>query len=270
MSDRVICSAPGKIILFGEHAVVLGKSAVSAAINKRTYIVIEKHNELEVVFNVMNYQHFNWKLIENDGKGLFFYEGNIPDVNQPEMVVDIVDFLSSKIPESNMKTWLLAFWFLFICIGRNTLIGTKIFLFSEIFPGVGLGSSASYSVCLAASLLKYFGYIKNDSFSSEDLDLINKWGFTVEKIFHGNPSGIDNTTCTFGGAVFFEKGRMERLGTPPFQIIITNSKIQRNTKTLIKKVLALHRLLPDVTQGLLDSVDQISKRFFFSLSPISY
>jgi len=35
---------------------------------------------------------------------------------------------------------------------------------------------------------------------------------------------------------------------------------------LIKKVLALHRLLPDVTQGLLDSVDQISKRFF-SLYP---
>jgi mevalonate kinase len=34
----VIVSAPGKVILFGEHAVVYGKPAIAAAINKRIYV----------------------------------------------------------------------------------------------------------------------------------------------------------------------------------------------------------------------------------------
>jgi mevalonate kinase len=36
----VICSAPGKIFLFGEHAVVYGKRAIACAIDMRTYVEI--------------------------------------------------------------------------------------------------------------------------------------------------------------------------------------------------------------------------------------
>ena len=38
----VIASAPGKIILFGEHAVVYGKPAIAIAITKRTYVKSRK------------------------------------------------------------------------------------------------------------------------------------------------------------------------------------------------------------------------------------
>jgi mevalonate kinase len=38
---RAVCSAPGKVILFGEHAVVYGHPAVAAATNQRTHVEID-------------------------------------------------------------------------------------------------------------------------------------------------------------------------------------------------------------------------------------
>lgn len=39
--SRVVVSAPGKVILFGEHAVVHGKKAVASAIGLRTYCAVD-------------------------------------------------------------------------------------------------------------------------------------------------------------------------------------------------------------------------------------
>lgn len=104
---------------------------------------------------------------------------------------------------------------------------------SNLPAGAGLGSSAAYSVCLAAGFLSDCGLISNqppvnrastdenntrkkvqarmkdagvelgigvDEFAwcEQDLELINRWGFEAEKLIHGTPSGIDNSISTFG------------------------------------------------------------------------
>lgn len=71
---------------------------------------------------------------------------------------------------------------------------------SKIPIGAGLGSSAAISAAYIAAVLTY-AKIK------WDLSLINELAYEAEKIFHGNPSGGDNTTVVYGGLIWFEKGK---------------------------------------------------------------
>ena len=85
--------------------------------------------------------------------------------------------------------------------------------------GAGLGSSASYCVCLCTALLAATGRIalssvtaasgttmapaateseRNVSLSAQDLESICRWSLEAEKLVHGKPSGIDNSVCTYG------------------------------------------------------------------------
>lgn len=43
-----ICSAPGKIYLFGEHAVMYGNSAIASAINLRTQVIARKSDSIMI------------------------------------------------------------------------------------------------------------------------------------------------------------------------------------------------------------------------------
>lgn len=72
--------------------------------------------------------------------------------------------------------------------------------------GAGLGSSASYCVCVATALLQLNGHLSTGLDKEAQRDLVNQWAFQAEKVIHGNPSGIDNTVSTLGGAVMFKKG----------------------------------------------------------------
>ena len=51
-SNHVTASAPGKTILFGEHAVVYGKPAIAAAVDRRAYVKIEKREDTRTHVNV--------------------------------------------------------------------------------------------------------------------------------------------------------------------------------------------------------------------------
>lgn len=47
---------------------------------------------------------------------------------------------------------------------------------------------------------------------------------------------------------------------PPVALLLTNTKVSRNTKALVSKVGALHKQYPTITTPLLECVDSISKK----------
>jgi len=138
---------------------------------------------------------------------------------------------------------------------------------TEVPLSVGLGSSAAFNVALTTAMVKFFGIEIGDDqkgeISQAGKELINKWALQAEKVMHGNPSGIDNTTSTFGGIVAFTKGVLETLQkVPTLQLIIVNTRVERNTKLLVSKVGELHKQHPEISNCLLDSVHNISQNIF--------
>ena len=71
-----------------------------------------------------------------------------------------------------------------------------------------MGSSASYSVAVAAALLQAVQAgddtaagqwpVDGVAASAELRELVNAWALEGERLFHGNPSGVDNTVCSHG------------------------------------------------------------------------
>lgn len=99
--------------------------------------------------------------------------------------------------------------------------------------GVGLGSSASFALAIIRALASF---TSQELSIQEQLDLVG----TFEKIYHGNPSGIDHTTIVLEKPILW-KGKDDfeplDLKMPPFwsQVQIENSgKPAESTKEMIE------------------------------------
>lgn len=70
---------------------------------------------------------------------------------------------------------------------------------SEIPVGRGLGSSAALSVAASAAFLELYVGRKFEK------ETVNNLAFQIEKHFHQNPSGVDNSAVCFGGLILYQK-----------------------------------------------------------------
>jgi len=191
-------SAPGKIILFGEHFVVYGVKAILCAIDKRITVTAEKISENRI-------------LIKSS-------VGNL--VSSP------------KIPINEIDAQLRPFYFLAdMMIQQNDeKSGMEISIDSEIPLGVGLGSSSACCVAGAAAI--------SGVFSKKSREDILQMAIEAEKTIFPNTSGADCTVCTYGGLMQYEKQKgHSRIDLEPnFQLVIANSKIEHSTKEIVSKV----------------------------------
>ncbi|XP_063502782.1 mevalonate kinase isoform X4 [Pongo pygmaeus] len=245
--------------------------ALAVALNLRTFLRLEPHSNGKVDLSLPNIGIKRaWDVAGLQSLDTSFLEQGDVTTPTPEQVEKLKDV--AGLPDDCAVTErlaVLAFLYLYlsICRKQRALPSLDIIVWSELPPGAGLGSSAAYSVCLAAALLTVCEEIPNplkdgdcvNRWTREDLELINKWAFQGERVIHGNPSGVDNAVSTWGGALRYHQGKISSLKrSPALQILLTNTKVPRNTRALVAGV--RNRLLkfPEIVAPLLTSIDAIS------------
>ena len=189
---KVKVSAPGKVHLIGEHAVVYGEPAIIAAIGNRTYVDISPAEDI-------TYQDIAWPDISHTWKAEQVFEITQKTLDLWSEGNEKKDFsgLFSFIKENGYEGYRASVLGLAMKkLGINQ--GFSITIDSKIPTGAGLGSSASRAVATTKAIAELFE-------KELSLEEINDIAFQQEKIIHGTPSGGDNSACCFGGLVWFKK-----------------------------------------------------------------
>jgi len=191
-------SAPGKIILFGEHFVVHGTRAVVGAINKRVTITSEKNDTAAI------------SISSSLGKA------TIP-------ITEEVDTVEKKFRP---------FFFIAKAVisDHNFKNGITMDIQSDIPIGAGLGSSSACCVAAAASVSNLFAKPE----TSAVLDL----AIDAERTIFPNTSGADCTVSTLGGIIEYQKESDPKpIKTEHnFDFVVVNSQKMHNTDTVVSRV----------------------------------
>ncbi|KAF4361224.1 hypothetical protein F8388_018949 [Cannabis sativa] len=272
---EVKARAPGKIILSGEHAVVHGSTAVAASINLYTYVTLrfptpaDNDDTLKLQLKDLHLE-FSWPIgkIKAALSQLDLPNSSTPTSCSIEAMKSIAALVEEQnIPEAKifLASGVSAFLWLYTSI--QGFKPATVIVTSELPLGSGLGSSAALSVALAAVLLAFSDLVNIDfnhqgwlMYADEELELLNKWAFEGEKIIHGRPSGIDNTVSTYGNMIQFRSGNLIRMKSNlPLKMLITNTKVGRNTKALVAGVSERALRHPDAMNFVFNAVDSISK-----------
>ncbi len=82
--------------------------------------------------------------------------------------------------------------------------GMQVVLESDLPAGGGLGSSAA----LAVALVRCLHLVRGVAAPAVE---VRKLSHELEKVFHGHPSGLDDTVASFGGLCLFQAGGLARL-----------------------------------------------------------
>jgi mevalonate kinase len=286
MAPAFMVSAPGKVIVFGEHAVVHGKAAMAAAISLRSYLLVtslsKSHRTIHLVFPDIGLDH-SWDI--DDLPWDIFTEGKVRKPKYYDLVTSLDEDIAEAIkpfidevspghsPEKRkiQQSAAMAFLYLFMCLGSPSSHACVYTLRSTLPIGAGLGSSAGICVCLSAALLKQIHVLSgpHQDQPEEEVDLqldrINKWAFVGELCIHGNPSGVDNTVATRGKAVLFKRIDYSKppkatplKDFPELPLLLINTKQPRSTAAEVAKVGKLKKKYPDVTEQALDTIDRVT------------
>ncbi len=192
----VVSSAPGKVYLFGEHAVVYGYPAVPCAIERRAFVRVEGRDDDRVRVTAED--------LSLDGFTVE-YEGDTaahPDVDvRPELLEAAMGYIDTAIEQAREAI-------------DDPSAGFDVTIESDIPLGAGLGSSAAVTVAAIDAATRASNH-------PIDADELAERAYRTEHTVQGGEASRADTFCsTMGGAVRVEGDQCRTLEAPDLPFVI--------------------------------------------------
>ena len=212
--------APGKVILFGEHAVVYGQPAIAVPVTEvqAQATVVPGRAGQGVVIDAVDLKRRIPVREADDSDPLAHIVRLALNEIDPELDPDLSISVTSTIP-----------------IAR------------------GMGSGAAISTAIVRALAKH---LKRWFPSQAISDLV----YQTEILYHGTPSGIDNTVIAFEKPVYFVKEVTRQVfwvGTP-FLLAIADTGVESSTKEVVGDLRRRYQAEPSRYDPIFDRVGEIA------------
>ncbi len=214
--SKLTASAPGKLLLFGDHAVVYGYPCIVTAVDQRMYVTVES-TESE------------------------FLEVCALDVHTPSYRKKLHELGKNEVPKSVAfvehvyKRFLEKFPHL-----RGVVITSR----SDFSATYGFGSSSAVTVAMACAVNERYQLKLSPK---EIFDLCYEAVLDVQ----GVGSGFDVAAAIWGGTLYYVKPAsvVTPLHIPQLPIVVGYTGVKADTVSLIKKVYEMQQTYPEkVTQ----------------------
>ena len=213
--------APGKIILFGEHAVVYGQPAIAvpvldvAATARVTPLLGAEPGKVHVQAHDIHLDTLLSDLPEDHPIGAAI-RATLAEIT-PEHTPAFTIQLDSTIPIS-----------------------------------AGMGSGAAVTVAIIRALSAFLGRPLPD-------ERVSELAYEVEKLHHGTPSGIDNTVVTYQRPVYFQRGEaLQTLAlSHPIHWVIADTGGKTPTRETVSAVRNLHDSAPETYDAIFAEIGEI-------------
>lgn len=225
MNKRIVkVSAPGKLMLFGEHSVVYGRPCIVTAVDQRMYVRIEKTKKDSITVNAPDVKVNNYSI-------------GISDLGRVEYPKE-VRFVLKSVEEFFIK--------------YNVSSGLKISTHSEFSSLFGFGSSSAVTVCIIKGLANIF----NIEVSKKELfDIAYKTVLSVQ----GVGSGFDLAVAVSGGTIYYVGGgkTVKPLNVKKLPLVVGYTGIKADTATLVRKVGRDYKKNKNKIEKIFDSITKI-------------